>query len=524
MVSVLKSLNKLFTARSRFSGLYFWLCVLLLFFIFDLGHILPLKPQSLHLWRQADCLSITYNYYADNNPFFKPSMQNLGNSGTGQTISDFPILYYFIAVLWKIFGQHELIYRSFVYLLSITSLWAIFKIAEKHLNDTLFAMITCFSLYMSPMYVYYSTNFLTNLPALSIVFIAWFFFWKYNKSNRRMFLLFSITLFTLAALLKVTSAFSFVALFLIFVFNDIILKKVTKKDTIITHPLLFILASFISFTIVFSWILYAKKYNEQNNGGFFLIGILPIWNFSKNEILNGFNNIKYHISKDYFFPTLQYILISTLFVLIYFFRKANQFLLQLIIISSVGFLLYIMLFYQAVIIHDYYVTNFLFLIPIILFSLFDFLRKNHSFIYNSLIFRLIVLTFLILGIKFSFNEFKLRYTGWANVDWEHHGKSLSHITPFLDSLGINKEDKILCISDRTINASLYYMNKKGWTGYGKPYVDSVLIKSRLDQGAKYIINYDPNLAEKKDIAPYLNQKIGGFNNIDIYKVSIPKEQ
>jgi len=45
------------------------------------------RPQSIHQWRQCDCLSITMNYFQDNNSFFEPSIHHLANDGTGKTIS-----------------------------------------------------------------------------------------------------------------------------------------------------------------------------------------------------------------------------------------------------------------------------------------------------------------------------------------------------------------------------------------------------------------------------------------------------
>lgn len=75
---------------------------------------LSFRPQSVHAWRQADCASITLNYYKNGMNFFKPQVHNLTSDGgtTGYTAtSEIPVLYYFSAFLYKIFGPHEMIIR-----------------------------------------------------------------------------------------------------------------------------------------------------------------------------------------------------------------------------------------------------------------------------------------------------------------------------------------------------------------------------------------------------------------------------
>ena len=111
----------------KYSGLIFIIILLILSFTYNFQNILTLRPQGIHQWRQCDCLSITFNYFQDGNPFLKPAMHNLADDGTGQTASDFPGLYYFVAQLWKVFGFHEYIFRIVTLLLSFLGLFALFK-------------------------------------------------------------------------------------------------------------------------------------------------------------------------------------------------------------------------------------------------------------------------------------------------------------------------------------------------------------------------------------------------------------
>lgn len=76
-----------------------------LFVIISLGYhynkILFLHPQSLHQWRQTDCLSIALNYYQDGMNFFKPEVHNLFSDKwtTGYSAGEFPGIYFLVAML-----------------------------------------------------------------------------------------------------------------------------------------------------------------------------------------------------------------------------------------------------------------------------------------------------------------------------------------------------------------------------------------------------------------------------------------
>ena len=134
--------HKLFSFINVF-GLSFSLsiCLIITSFTYDYQDVLFRPTQSIHQWRQCDCLSITMNYYQDNNPFLQPSVHYLGADGTGKTISECPLIYYSVASLWKVFGHHEFIYRMLVLLIYFIGLFSVFKLFENKLKDSIWAMI-----------------------------------------------------------------------------------------------------------------------------------------------------------------------------------------------------------------------------------------------------------------------------------------------------------------------------------------------------------------------------------------------
>ena len=96
----------------KYSGPVFILLFIIMAAIYNYHHILFYPPQSVHQWRQCDCLSLTMNYYQDDNPLFQPSVHYLREDGTGKTVSDFPLIYFTVAKLCKVYSRQENISAS----------------------------------------------------------------------------------------------------------------------------------------------------------------------------------------------------------------------------------------------------------------------------------------------------------------------------------------------------------------------------------------------------------------------------
>src|SRR5437764_5178236 len=122
-------------------------------------------------------------YYAEGNCFWQPSVHNLAGEGTGKAAGEFPVLYFLVAQLWKIFGYHEYIFRLTNILILFLALFFLFRIVENILKDSFWAIATALLLFTSPLLVYYTNNFLPNVAALSLSIIGLCFFVKYFSSQ-----------------------------------------------------------------------------------------------------------------------------------------------------------------------------------------------------------------------------------------------------------------------------------------------------------------------------------------------------
>ena len=495
-----------------------WIFVVLflsLSVLYNYQNILFSAPQSVHQWRQCDCLSITMNYFQNNNSFFEPSIHNLGADGTGKTVSDFPLLYYSIAELWKIFGYHEFIYRSIVLLFFFTGLFALFKIFETTLKDSILAIVCSLLLFTSPTLVYYANNFLMDIPAFSLAIIGLYFFFRFKQTlSDNHFYLF-ILFYTIAGLLKISSLLSFISIIIVFLF-ELFTSKVNSenpKQYKIKYIFLFIGALFAQVI----WYMYASNYNSKYNSGFFLIGILPVWAMSMPEIKTTFYSINEHIKWDYFRKETQIVFGLMFLFVIVFYKRANKLILFLITLTAIGCLVYFLLFFQALGQHDYYTINLFILAPLLVLGFLLLLKERFYKIYNSVFFRIILIAFLIHNVDFARRRMEDRYSaeGWQNKDYIENMQSLREISPYLKSIGIKKDDKILCLSDNSINVSLYLMNMKGWTNY-ETLNDSLRIRKTITQGAKYLFIYNKETYKISRVQSFIKNKVGTFKNVDIY--------
>ncbi|OYT13780.1 MAG: hypothetical protein B6I19_03200 [Bacteroidetes bacterium 4572_114] len=486
--------------------------------IYGYHNILFMKTQGVHQWRQADCLSITMNYYQDGNGFFEPAIHNLGVDGTGKTAAEFPLAYYSVAQLWKLFGQHEFIFRLFNLLIFFAGLFALFKSTEHILKDSVISMGVVILLFSSPTIVYFANNFLMNVPALSLALIGLYFFYRfYNSSKNRFLYLFALA-FALAGLFKVSSLLSFCAIAGIFIL-ELFNVKLKNDGRVFNHPVRQAIPIALVFIIQIVWYLYARNYNLAHNSGNFLIGILPVWELSPEQIKEVLSAIYGHIKWDYFRSGTQLTLVIMLLLVLINPRKVNRFLYLLTAFISIGFLVFTGLFFQALKHHDYYAIDLFILAPVVLITFSEALRRNYTGIFKSVIFRIIIVAFLIHNVDFARRRMADRYNdnGWQNKEYAQYLKPFEDIGPYFKEIGIEPDDNVICLPDNAINISLYMMNRKGWTNYNVG-MDKAKIENKIGLGAKYLIIYKDEVYRDKNILQFTTHKIGEFKNVDIYEL------
>ena len=479
------------------------------------------RPQSIHAWRQADCASITLNYYQNGMNFFKPQVHNL-TSDNGETgycsTSEIPVLYFFSASLYKIFGANEFIIRLINFLIFFLGLLYLYKIIIFLFKDSFWAIAFSITYYTSPVLVYYGNNFLTNVSALSFAIIGLFYFIKYSKDQNKKFLIISLLFFLIGGIFKVTSLMILFSIMFYYVMEK---TKFISKDKIFNkHNIILIVGATIIITIVGGWIFYTSHFNKCHDCSYFSTTIFPIWNMSFIEIKSLLNHVREFWLTEYFHNSLHLVFMLMLVFVLFKLNKTGAIYAILLLALIVQSIIYVSLQFWTFYSHDYYTIN-QYMIPIFTgIVFFDVLHKNHSNILKNIFVKAIFSLILLFNIYHAKTKLSDRYTTGRN-NYKTNNKAIFSISPYLREIGISFSDRVIYFPDKS-NVSLYLMNQYGWTQYtdakfnkGMPVKynqDSIGICNSINSGAKYLIVNNVDILNKY---PYLESF--ATNLIGIYK-------
>jgi len=520
--------------KSNKNNLLFILLLLSVSLLYNYPQILTHRPYSIHQWRQTDCLSITMNYYQENRSFFEPAIHWQG-TGNGKTVSEFPIIYYTVAKLWKVFGYHEYLFRLVNILIVFLGLFCLYKLILGLLDDVFWALTTTFFVFTSPILVYYSNNFLADAPGFGFSLIGCFFLWKGFEKQKKWWFYSSFLFFLLAGLIKLSSLIPFFAILVTHLYAVLFYKK--ERGWF--YKWYNILPYLVTIILVISWYKYAIYYNEKNMNGIFLLGLFPMWHMDLAGIKANWLNLRKDLLPAYFnLKALNLLLV--LFILSFsFYKKVNKVILFMSILIFIGIIAFMVLFYEAFTVHDYYLLNLLFFIPLPILIMLEMLKRNYTHLFQSKALKIFMFcTVLLLSyetavinrMKYSTNDALVKtnfvvskgtldeWTGFHS-NYAEHFNAYETITPYLRKIGLKRTDRVLCLQDGSINISLYLMDQKGYTdfGYGEKPTDQ-RIQFYKDNGVKYFITDTSFLNRRPELKPFLLAKIGIYNNIDIYKL------
>jgi energy-coupling factor transporter transmembrane protein EcfT len=174
----------------------------------------------------------------------------------------------------------------------------------------------------------------------------------------------------------------------------------------------------------------------------------------------------------------------------------------------------LMLWFQVLNAHDYYLITLLVVFAFVWLSVFisakDYRWMKHPLMYV-----------LLLAI-FSYNVFTCqkqlsnRYHGWMNDWFVNNLQALGELEPKLQELHIGKNDWVISIPDPSVTASLYFMNRLGYTDFGSDFTKEEEFKKRISQGAKYLIVNDSTILKNAVIQPFIVKPVGRYKNVYLF--------
>ena len=500
--------------------IFFAILIILLSFVFDYHKTTQLKPQSSHAWRQSDCASFALNYYNYNRFITHPRLHNR-LEGDGYMVGEFTGLYYISAQLYKVFGVHDFIPRFLNLLIFFLGLFALFKMTYDVTNSIFFAYIIPLLFFSAPVLTFYGNNFLPDVPSFSFILMGWAAFMSYFKHEKLSSLYLMGFFFLMAGLLKITMLVSVVGLGCIFLLEWVGWAHFKKDEKIFkdTWHAFGIFAAIVGLVVL--WYVFSHLYNEKHDVAYFLSSTKAAWQTDRMDWFTyTIYRVLYFWSGYYFFTLTHYLIIFLSFWVLLGKKYVGHFLYTMTLMSFLGAFMVFQLWFYQYMNHDYYVIPgymfvvFLFLSAIVLF------KKHFHHIYNSVIFKVIVVGFLALNILHARSTMHDRYAGKLQVK---HNDALyeDEFQSYLKKQGIDEHDLVVSVPDKSPNVTLYLMNRPGFTNWvGVSYSDMTEghLKGFMRRGAHYLIVHDKEYLKSENIKNFKEYEVGDYKGIKIFNL------
>ena len=508
----------IFSKIKKYDKLLFLFALIILFFQFEYHKTMSLVPHSMHNWRQSDCVAFAMMYYDHGMNFFEPKVFNL-LVGEGHAVGECPIIYYFVACLYKLFGPSEFIFRMVIFSFFIIGLFSLYNLTLRFTKDRFFAFVIPLLLFSSPLIMLYANNFLCDIPSLSLTFIAWDFILRYRDDSKQKNFWISIVLFAFASLLKLNAAISFVALGAIF-FIELNGWQKAKENNIFKHIKNNILGFGLALLVIFIWYWWAIHYNEKHSVSF--LGTKtwpgwPIWETSDEAFLDTINGFFADSVYIFFQPTYALMLFLLIFVIANR-SRADWFTFNIFLLILVGVALFTFTFFFGIKDNIYYCINLMILPVFIFISAIQIIKNKYPVTFNSIVFRSIIFVFLLVNVKYAKGTLDIFY---------HHGVQHHRVTDesfnqkkfraFIDSIEIPKTDRVICLPDKTPDGLLCIIGRQGWSEYNFNREDTGAINNLVKAGAKYLIVQNPFILSEPALGNYTGNYVGHYENFYVYK-------
>jgi len=522
----------------RDSRFIFLLLLIVTSMFFGFGNIIQKGPQSFHAWRQTDGLSIAQNYLEEGFDFFHPSLHFLGEF-EGKGVGEFPIVYYVNALIWEVAGHNWLSPRILTILMVFIGLFALRAMIMRLIEDKFISSLLTLILYASPLLAYYTNNFLVNVPALAMIFIAWYHSLVYYQESRYRSLFWASCFFTVAILFRSTMMIGIIPLFFVWlrrILNQIIRNRDIRISMRIKELALLLLPIVVSGL----WYIYAKGYNTQHEANYFLMSLRPLWEAEPEMIRDIWNNlITQSLYQIYPIPFLILIPLLIPAILIIGKHRHIQWFLLLFIPLLISSALYFVLWFMNIDVHHYYLFEFYMPIGFLLIATVVILAEKYPGILKKPLTRfIIILIFVVLGLYTAVNNRSWtnnqdpwnRYDFWTPKTkksqdeftvWDRRNifSSLKEARPWLRELGVERTDTVLSIPDQSPCITLYLMDVKGYT---QLYMPDKTVQEQIEyaksMGADYLMIQNKDLLKDTAVQKLSDNFIGQRKMLTVFRL------
>ncbi len=524
------------TVKQRNLGLGVFVVILAALCILYYDGVLDKGPQGNHIWRQADCLSITKKYQ-DGASFSEPEMHLLwaDNYTTGKSAGEFPGLYYLTGNLWKLTGESFLVYRLIWLIVMVCGLMALFRSVQLLFDSNFWAGAITLVVFASPAYAFYGVSFLSDGPALGFLLMSLYFLLLYQKQGKVKWLYWFAALMAISGLLKASMLIAFVFLGFIYLLETIFNVKTLPGQKVFKDKWHGFSALAIVLICEVAWILYARDYNKTHGYYYTFNQPYPLWDAKEEEVSKLWENMKRTTIPVFHNITLICMLGAAFVTNLVLIRKLPLFAYLANIFILLGSVSYFVLWGGFIGVHDYYYVPFLMLILSCFLPLAWLFKDRFNTTFHSMKTRVVLVVFVFFNIYYCKEVLRYKmgreegdawivmhdeFEGmmrWHNWRVKSHWNSLYFIRPKLEKMGVKKDDKVITYPDQSFSISLYMLDRDGWTNM-IGFHSSDQIEELKKRGAKYLITHDPEMEKAEFLEPYRKNEVGRLENVRVYKL------
>jgi hypothetical protein len=183
---------------------------IILFLILLLGGALRLYQVGepfldAHAWRQLDTAAMARNFY--DGPFFPLDPRVDWGGRHGYLEAEFPLVAAAIAVLYLVFGVHEVLGRLVIIATSLALIWCVYRLSLALDGRVPAAHAAAFLVAISPAAVFFGRIVIPDTPMVFLSVLALLSFVEFGRGGSTRWLVTGSAALTLACLLKLPAVF-----------------------------------------------------------------------------------------------------------------------------------------------------------------------------------------------------------------------------------------------------------------------------------------------------------------------------
>jgi hypothetical protein len=337
--------------------------------------------------------------------------------------------------------------------------------------------------------------------------------------------------FALAGLLKVSALVIFVFVGFIFILERFPVMSLGNRKLFADWKLGFGFLAVLA--AIFSWYTYAHFYNLDSGYKYTFNNVYPVWNLKGQDGMTLLNDIKNTTSKVFFSRPMILVLLFLFFFNLTLYRRIPLIAYLSNLVIFLGVVIYFVLWAPLMGVHDYYFVAVLAVFPGIVLPFIYYLKTTQPTLFTGKVTRNAVYVFMSFHFIICLSTVKLKTTSkkgdyvvmdsqfvnlmkWFNNDGSKW-RNMESLSKKLESIGVNKKDKVVCLSDISFNASLFFLDRDGWTNF-QPIRSAERIEFYRSKGASYLVVRDRDKENFSFLEAYFSKEIGRSGDVAIYKL------